>query len=146
MAVGNRVAIRYKDGKVVKGTTHDFVPGKPVFHLQPGDSDQLVEVKMDDLKAIFFVKDFSGKPDYSENKEFPDSTPASKGRKIAVLFEDGELMTGYTLAYDPRRPGFFVMPTDEMSNNDRAYVVRSAVKDVGMGPQADEILKKNLPA
>ncbi|MFH1313147.1 MAG: hypothetical protein ABIJ00_07930 [Candidatus Eisenbacteria bacterium] len=146
MAVGNKVAIRYKDGKVAKGTTHDFVPGRPVFHIQSGDSSQPSEVKMDDLKAIFFVKDFSGKPDYSETKKFPDSTPASKGRKIAVLFNDGELLTGYTLAYDPRRPGFFVMPTDEMSNNDRAYVVRSAVKDVGMGPQADEILKKNLPA
>jgi hypothetical protein len=146
VAVGNRVAIRYKDGKVGKGTTHDFVPGKPIFHLQSSDSGQLLEVKMDDLKAIFFVKDFSGKPDYSETKEFPDRTPASKGRKIAVLFDDGELLTGYTLGYDPRRPGFFVMPTDEMSNNDRAYVVRSAVKDVGMGPKADEILKNNLPA
>ena len=146
MADVNKVAIRYKDGRVVKGTTHDFVPGKPVFHLQSGNSGQVAQVKIDDVKAIFFVKDFSGKPDYSETKEFPERTPASKGRKIAVLFSDGELLTGYTLAYDPRRPGFFVMPTDEMSNNDRAYVVRSAVKDVGMGPQADEILKNNLPA
>jgi hypothetical protein len=142
----NKVAIRYKDGRVVKGTTHDFMPGKPVFHLESSASGRVGEVKMDDLKAIFFVKDFSGKPDYSETKVFPERTLASKGRKIAVLFNDGELLTGYTLAYDPRRPGFFVMPTDEMSNNDRAYVVRSAVKDVGMGPRADEILKNNLPA
>ena len=146
MADVNKVAIRYRDGRVVKGTTHDFVPGKPVFHLESNDSGSVAEVKIDDLKAIFFVKDFSGRPDYSEIKDFPQSTPASKGRKIAVLFEDGELLTGYTLAYDPRRPGFFVMPTDEMSNNDTAYVVRAAVKDVGMGPQADEILKNNLPA
>jgi hypothetical protein len=146
VAEPNKVAIRYKDGRVVKGTTHDFVPGKPVFHLASSNSGNVAEVKIDDLKAVFFVKDFAGRPDYAEIKEFPQRTPASKGRKIVVLFNDGELLTGYTLAYDPRRPGFFVMPTDEMSNNDRAYVVRSAVKDVGMGPQADEILKNNLPA
>jgi hypothetical protein len=61
-----------------------------------------------------------------------------------VLFTDGELLTGYTLGYDPRRPGFFMMPTDEMSNNDRIYVLRAAVKDVGMGPQADVLLKSHL--
>lgn len=144
MAEVNKVAIRYKDGRVLKGTTHDFMPGKPMFHLEAHGSGELSEIRMNDLKAIFFVKDFDGRADYADIKLFPERPPTSKGRKIAVLFTDGELLTGYTLAYDARRPGFFVMPTDEMSNNDRVYVIRSAVKDVGMGIHADGILKEHL--
>ena len=61
----------------------------------------------------------------------------------AVLFKDGELMTGYTLAYDPSRPGFFISPVDEMSNNERMYIVRSSVKEVGVGFKADQLVKKS---
>ena len=144
MAEVNKVAVRYKDGRVSKGTTHDFVPGKSIFHLAQPGSEELLEIKTEDLKAVFFVKDFDGRADYSEAKEFPEKPQAAKGRKIAVLFSDGELLTGYTLGYDARRPGFFMMPTDEMSNNDRIYVIRSAVKDVGMGIHADELMGQNL--
>jgi hypothetical protein len=140
----NKVAVRFKDGRVLKGTTRDFMPGKLFFHLAEYGSEELIEIKMDDLKAVFFVKDFVGRAEYSEAKDFPDRPPAAKGRKIAVLFSDGELLTGYTLGYDARRPGFFMMPTDEMSNNDRIYVVRSAVQDVGMGARADELFKQQL--
>ena len=140
----NKVAVRFKDGRVIKGTTHDFVPGKPFFHLHLPDVREPVEVQADDLKAIFFVKSFEGRRDYDENKRFPQQIPASKGRKIVVVFKDGEVLTGYTFGYDPGRSGFFVMPTDERSNNERAFVVRSAVKEVGLGLKGDQILAKNL--
>jgi hypothetical protein len=136
----NKVAIRYKDGRVLKGRTHDFMPGKSLFHLHTDGSPETVDIRTEDLKAVFFIKDFTGRPEYSEVKVFPERLPASKGRKIAVLFKDGELLTGFTLAYDPKRPGFFMMPTDEMSNNDRIYVIRSAIKDVGFGQKADKLI------
>ncbi len=135
----NKVALRFKDGRVVKGMTQDFMPGKPIFHIHATGRDQADEVRSEDLKAVFFVKDFAGRPEYSESREFPEKPQAGKGRKIAVLFNDGELLTGYTLGYDPKRPGFFVMPTDEMCNNERVYVLRSAVQDVGFGVKADTL-------
>ena len=144
MSSVNKVVARYKDGRLIKGTTRDFVPGKPTFHLEVLDSNEIEEIQVEDLKAVFFVKNFDGKPDYEESRDFPPNPPASKGRKIAVAFTDGEILTGYTLAYDPRRPGFFMMPTDEMSNNDRVYVVRSAVAEVGIGTKADEILSRHI--
>jgi hypothetical protein len=140
----NKVAVRFKDGHVTKGTTHDFVPGKPFFHLHTPQGGEAVEVQVDDLKAIFFVKDFGGKPEYKEVKSFPEQVPASKGRKIVVVFNDNEVLSGYTFGYDPGRSGFFVMPTDEMSNNERAFVVRSAVREVGIGLKADQLLAKKL--
>jgi hypothetical protein len=135
----NKVALRFKDGRVIKGTTQDFMPGKPIFHIQAAGQGQPEEVRSEDLKAVFFVKDFAGRPDYTESREFPAAPQAGKGRKIAVLFNDGELLTGYTLGYDPKRPGFFVMPTDEQCNNERVYVLRSAVQDVGFGVRADTL-------
>lgn len=140
----NKVAVRFKDGRVSKGTTHDFVPGKPFLHLHIQNSPEAVEVQVEELKAIFFVKDFLGKPDYSESKAFPREIPAAKGRKIVVVFKDNEVLTGYTFGYDPGRAGFFIMPTDEMSNNERVFVVRSAVKEVGLGLKADQLLSKNV--
>jgi hypothetical protein len=140
----NRIAARFKDGRVRKGTTHDFVPGKPFFHLHISDSPEAVLIQVEDLKAIFFVKDFAGKPEYRERKIFPEQIPAAKGRKIVVAFKDGEVLTGYTFGYDPGRAGFFILPTDEKSNNERVFVVRSAVKEVGLGLKADQILAKSF--
>lgn len=144
MAEVNKVAIRFKDGRVLKGRTRDFMPGKPMFHLHSDESSQAIDIEVEDLKAVFFVKDFEGRPEYSDVKIFPEKLSAAKGRKIAVLFTDGELITGFTLAYDPKRPGFFMTPADDMSNNDRMYVVKSAVKDVGFGQKADDLLKENM--
>lgn len=144
MSGTNKVAVRFKDGRVLKGTTQDFVPGKPFMHLHTPDSTEAVIVEIEELKAIFFVKDFAGNPEYSESRVFPDQIPSAKGRKIVVVFKDNEVMTGYTFGYDPGRSGFFVVPTDEMSNNDRAFVIRSAIKAVGVGLKADQILAKEL--
>jgi hypothetical protein len=140
----NKVAVRFKNGRVMKGTTHDFVPGKPFFHLHILNSGEAVEIQVEELKAIFFVKDFDGRPEYSESKAFPQEIPAAKGRKIVVVFRDDEVITGYTFGYDPGRSGFFVMPTDELSNNERAFIIRSAVREVGLGLKADQILAKNM--
>jgi hypothetical protein len=139
----NKVAVRFKDGRVLKGTTHDFMPGKPFLHLHVADSPEAMVVQVEELKAVFFVKDFAGKPEYSERKTFPGEIPASKGRKIVVMFNDAEVLTGYTFGYDPGRAGFFVMPSDENSNNERVFVVRSAVKEVGLGLKADQILARS---
>lgn len=135
----NKVVVRYKDGRIVKGTTRDFIPGKALFHVEVAGKDETIEVNVEDLKAIFFVKDFGGKPDYVEAKSFSDSG-SGKGKKILVEFKDGETLTGYTLGYDANRPGFFVMPSDERSNNERVYVVRSAVANVAIGQKADQMV------
>lgn len=136
----NKVVVRYKDGRLVKGTTRDFIPGKAVFHVETVDKTETIEINVEDLKAIFFVKDFYGKAEYVESKAFVDSG-SGKGKKIVVEFKDGEMLTGYTLGYDTNRPGFFIMPSDDRSNNERIYVVRSSVGSVAIGQKAEEIIK-----
>ena len=129
----NRIVVRYRDGRIVKGFTTDFLPTKDVFHVTTteGKSSRPLDVRVSELKAVFFVKDFAGNPTYNDRKSFDPSKPVT-GRKIRVVFEDGELLMGTTQGYQPGRPGFFVFPADPKSNNDRCFVVSAAVKEVGL--------------
>ena len=123
---------RYQDGRVLKGVTNDFLPAKDRFHLVPLESapgTKPVEVLINDLKALFFVRDFAGNPQHKESGDF-DPTKAAGGRKIRVVFKDGETIVGTTQGYQPGRPGFFVVPADAKSNNERCFVVSVATREV----------------
>jgi hypothetical protein len=128
----NKVVARFADGHVVKGMTADFFPAKDRFHVidakAPAGTPS-TEILTRDLKALFFVKDHDGDPDYVEKKAFdPERPPA--GRQIRVAFNDGEIMVGTTTGYQPGRPGFFLVPADPDSNTERCYVVTAATTDV----------------
>ena len=126
-----KIVVRYVDGRVSKGCTHDFFPNKDRFHLFPptGSAKQCVEISLKDLKAVFLVRNFVGNPGYGERKKYVDGENPF-GRKLEVTFQDGEVMVGSTLGYDRNRPGFFLLPADPKSNNVRIFVVASAVKQV----------------
>jgi hypothetical protein len=130
--VQNKIVAHYEEGKLLKGVTNDFFPNKNTFHLmlmsEPPDSKPL-ELIIDGLKGLFFVKDYFGNPDYREKKEFDPSKPVV-GRKIKIIFKDGELMVGTTIGYQKDRQGFFVVPADPDSNNERCFVVTSSTLDV----------------
>jgi hypothetical protein len=128
----NRVVARFTDGRMVKGDTSDFLPTKDSFHVGmapavPGA--KLVEIQMKDLKALFFVKDFAGDPKHEDRKEFDSARPGA-GRRIKVVFKDGEVLVGTTQGYQPGRPGFFLVPADPGSNIERCYVLSAATQEI----------------
>jgi uncharacterized protein DUF6982 len=128
----NRVVAHYQDGHLVKGVTNDFLPAKERFHVVPMDAppgSKPLEILVADLKALFFVKDFAGSPEHKESDQFDPGKPAP-GRKIRVVFKDGETLVGSTQGYQPGRPGFFLIPADLQSNNERCFVVAAATKEV----------------
>jgi hypothetical protein len=128
----NKVVVRLADGRIIKGTTADFFPNKDTFHVSveaAPDGDKPLEISIQDLKALFFVKDFEGNPEHREGNEFDPKRPPA-GRRIKVVFKDGEILLGTTTGYQPKRPGFFVVPADAGSNNERCYVVTAATQEV----------------
>ena len=142
----NKVVVRYLDGRLVKGTTEDFFPNRPSFHLHVRDSSDRVDVQCKELKAVFFVRDFAGDPKRTDEASFERATPSmDKGKKIAVRFKDGELLCGYTLSYLPDRSGFFVIPADPANNNLRVYVLAHATREVRLGPAADALVRSAKP-
>lgn len=131
-----KIVVHYSDNKIVKGYSFDFYPNKPGFHLIPtiGDfalADESIEVRMNELKAVFFVRDFAGNPEYDEEKQFADGK-RPPGRKVAVTFTDGERLVGSTMGYDLSRPGFFFFPADDKANNLAVFAVSAAVKEVSL--------------
>ncbi len=124
-----KIVAHYADGKIVKGTTQNFSPGQPNFHLKHMDSngDGARPVRLTDLKAIFFVRSFKGKPGYEEKKDLKKAPP---GRKVRVTFNDRETLDGTTLDYNLNATGFFLFPVDPNSNNQKIFVVHDAVSDV----------------
>ena len=129
----NKIVARFQDGRVLKGFTDDFFPAKAFFHVTPLDAPEhakAVEVSTADLKALFFVKDLGSQPHREGHRlEFDPAKPVV-GRKIRVVFKDQEILVGTTQGYDPSRPGFFVIPADSASNNDRVFVIAAATKQV----------------
>ncbi len=125
----SKIVVRFRDGKIIKGYTQNFFPNKPVFHLLPQEGNhpkELVEIPVNQLKAVFFVRDFTGDKTFRE-KHRPAEGEAPPGRMIEVTYKDGEVMVGTTTGYDPNRPGFFLFPVDRQSNNTKAYVVAASV-------------------
>jgi hypothetical protein len=124
----NKLVVRYLDGKLLKGVSHDFHPSRGHFHLcdTAGTlSGPPMLVPMKQLKAVFVVKDFDGDATYQERKSFDGTMP---GRRIEVTFLDGEVLRGTTLSYRPDGHGFFMTPADPNANNERVFVVPSAVR------------------
>ena len=80
---------------------------------------------------LFFVRDLAGNPSHEERKEFDPERPAV-GRKVRVEFKDGEVLVGTTQAYQPERPGFFLVPVDRESNNERLFIPRFSTRRVDL--------------
>ena len=128
----NKVVVRYADGRIVKGMTADFVPTKDLFHVNVSTDSvgaKPVEISKSELKALFFVKDLDGDPKHVESNEFDPAHPPA-GRRIRVVFKDGEVLVGTTTGYQPGRSGFFLVPADAGSNVERCYIVTAATTEV----------------
>ena len=141
----NKVVVHSMGGKLLKGTTQDFFPNRPIFHVQPADGKPTVEVRCAQLKAVFFVKDYAGSATRRDVRGFitgPGET--AHGKKLAVRFKDGELLCGYSLSYSADRDGFFMFPSDSGSNNLRIYVVTAACAEVKAGPAAEQMAHRAL--
>ncbi len=128
----SKIVVRFTNGKIVKGYTQNFFPNKPVFHVMPhdaADAGDPMEIRIKDLKALFFVKDFQGDRNYKEKKQAPEGKKPP-GRLIEVRWKDGEVIVGTTTGYDPQRAGFFLFPVDPQWNNDKVYIVSASVDKV----------------
>jgi uncharacterized protein DUF6982 len=125
--MSNKVVARYKDGRIVKGTSLDVDAGKPICHVRTPEN-RTVQVQLKDLKALFFVRSHEGDATRYENRLLDPQDPRGRGsRLVSMTFGDGEVIVGLTIRYPPNRPFFFVLPVDPASNNLRMLVNRDAV-------------------
>jgi hypothetical protein len=123
-----RVVIRKLDKGLVKGfvdpTTYLSSNGIEVL-----DRDgHLVSIPLEEVKGLFFVREFDGNPQHAERKVF-HSRPRLGGLWVRMTFKDNEVLEGLVpnnlLEIGPS--GFFVTPPDLYSNNLKMFIPRSAL-------------------
>jgi hypothetical protein len=132
--MANEVVAHYQDGRVVKGISLDVDPGRPKCHIRT-TAEGTLEVKLAELKALFFVKDLVGNSGHEDVLKLEPSDGRARGAyPIALEFADGEHLVGLTVRYPPVRPFFFVLPADARSNNLRVLINRAAVKRMSQPP------------
>ena len=125
----NKIVVHMKDNTIQKGVTQDFEPSKSSFHLLPAEGGGIpLRVQLEDMKALFYVKDYMGNRDYVARRQF-DEVKRS-GRRAIVVFSDGEEVWGTVGEDVDHGPGFFFFPADPQDNNVRIFVVRSSLKEL----------------
>jgi len=135
--IQNLVVARYRDGKMIRGVTHDFGPQKKVFHVSTIErygrtvNGKVFEIFLSELKAVFFVKTLEGRQGPPSCEGLMEEKLDAPGlMKARITFFDGEILVGTTQGYTPEREGFFVVPLERDSNNLRIFIISSAVKKV----------------
>ena len=131
-----KVVLRFLDGKIVKGYMGDFSPADNYITVVDERLNEQ-DVQLNKLKAVFYVKSFEGNKHYSDKKSFTKTI--QKGKKILVRFKDGERLIGYLEGDVPwqrgfflesKKGGFFIIPSDDQTNNIKAFVVSTSVTNV----------------
>jgi hypothetical protein len=128
--MANEVVAHFLDHRIVKGQSLDVDPAKPTCHVRTLDQG-VVEVKLADLKALFFVRDLAGDPARNDDAVItPDDARVRGAAAIEIEFTDGERLVALTVRFPPVKPFFFVLPADGSSNNVRILVNRAAVREM----------------
>jgi len=118
-----------KNGEIAKGYSSDFSPEEPLFHLVSiTDPLCMEEIRLDNLKAVFFVKDFNGDFLHVDTHEFSDA-PVS-GVHIMISFFDGEILFATSNSIDKNGVGFFIHPIDREANTESAFVINSFIHSI----------------
>ncbi len=129
-----KVVVKYIDGKIIKGWVEDFRSDREFFILYPlieYSKEEMLEIKFSSLKAVFFIKDFPGNKDYKKVRTFNIDTKVTPSqRKLIVRFKDGENLYSTSHSHGRYKIGFFVYPIDPKDNNERIFVIHSAVESI----------------
>jgi hypothetical protein len=139
-----RSVVRFNDGSILKGYLRVFSPDIDEVVLREVETDEVRTLRVDDMKAVFFVKSFEGDFDYREKKSYGIRKPT--GNRVFVKFKDGERLVGFLDGKVPWEKGFFLsrkendgkgfflLPVDEDTNNIKVFVISSSVDDVTVVP------------
>ncbi|MEW5975172.1 MAG: hypothetical protein AB1898_05120 [Acidobacteriota bacterium] len=126
-----KVIARKKNGEILKG----FIDSIPEFtdesHVAIVSlTEETIVIPKTELKALFFVKKFSGNREYNEVKFF-ESQPKIDGLWVRLTFYDREMIEGIVSNSIRflQEDGFYLRPPDPNSNNRMMYVVKSALQD-----------------
>ena len=121
------MVVHFADGRTVRGFSYDFRPTQDSFRLTLADSADTVEIRLEELKAIFFVKRFDSD---GVTRPRDDIERVGLGPKLRVCFLDGEVLYGFSAAYRPDMKAFTMVPGDPDNNSQKVVVIAQSTESV----------------
>lgn len=116
-----KLILRYLDGKIVPALVGFFDNGTDPIPALKLDGTP-VSVKVSELKAAFFVKDYFGNPSYQALLDEEELRRRTSGLFVRLKFYDGEVMMGEVAPDTDFSKGFFLKVLDPDDNNILVYV------------------------
>ena len=95
-------------------------------------SAQVEVVPYEQIRAVYFVREFSGLPNDEEEKRVFGSRPKLDGLWVRLTFRDNQSYEG-VISNDLLQlgePGVLFSPPDAHSNTQRIYVPRAALREL----------------
>ena len=137
--MANLVVARFADGRLLKGSSLDVDHNRPTCHIRAGDGT-MTQVKLADLKALFFVRSLSGDATHTDAHKISPSDPLIRGAHLVhVRFKVGERITGLVLSFPPTQNLFFLTPVDTGGNNLRMLINSTHVATMAVAdPPTDQ--------
>lgn len=131
MRQSHKIVVHFLDGTLLKGHSKFFFHHQMQLLVQTLEGEERL-IPFSQVKAVFFVRSFTGDKNRREQKKFGPDSPTF-GQPVRVRFLDGETVLGRSLGYRPEERGFYLKPADPKSNNEMIYVPQGSVKDVSVG-------------
>jgi type IV pilus assembly protein PilB len=135
----NKIVARFLDGRMLKGFILSFDQKSSALRVESKDRSTTTDIPWEDLKAVFFVREFEGLNRGLGDHVSPQSLAVSAStRHVQVEFLDGEIIQGNAETLKKDQRGFFIMPLDRESNNLRIFVLRTALRQLRVAPMLGE--------
>lgn len=115
-----KVILRYGNGRVAPAFSPLFEEGSDSLPTVDLAGEALL-VSLSELKALFFVRTFTGNPSYDAPRDAGGS-PAGGARLVLLHFRDGERMLGEVGVLADLSRGFYFTVLDPENNNLLVYV------------------------
>jgi hypothetical protein len=129
-----KVLVKFINGEEQNGSVLFFNMNKSTFSLQvqrEGERPETQTIRTDEVKAVLFLKEETEGASHLHTETIDQSVSAGTvASKMVVEFEDGEMINGTTLKYNPNDPGFFLIPINPGDRSSRIYINAKAVKRI----------------
>ncbi len=127
----HKIVVHFLDHTLLKGHARFFFHHQMQLLMQTLEGEERL-VPFSSVKAVFFVRSFTGDKNRRKSNKFGPDSPRF-GQSVKVKFLDGETLLGRSIGYRPEERGFYLKPADPHSNNEMVYVPQSSVREVVVG-------------
>ena len=116
------VVVHFSNGRTLAGYTDGFLPGRSEIVVNDAETNESVKVPLSKVKIVCFVRDLASTGVVRHREAPPIFFPTVPGRRVQLVFKDGERMGGIVNLREEPQGGFYLAPLNPNANNIQVYV------------------------